>query len=95
VAARRPELASKWQGARLRISDVPPGHLAYPAVSAAVASGVLSLDVDGTFNPLRPVSGAEATAAVTRLEAMLRPASPEPVAEGGSALPKPIGEGRS
>jgi len=72
VAARRPELASKWQGARLQIRDVPQGHLAYPAVSAAVASGVLSLDSDGTFDLLRPVSGAEATAAVTRLEAMLR-----------------------
>ncbi len=94
VASRRPELAPKWQGARLQISDVPPGHLAYPAVSAAVASGVLSLDADGTFNLLRPVSGAEATAAVTRLEAMLRLASPQP-GEDGPALPKPIAEGRS
>jgi tetratricopeptide (TPR) repeat protein len=76
VGARRPELASKWQGVRLQISDVPPGHLAYPAVSAAVASGILSLDPNGAFNLLRPVTGAEANAAVTRLEALLGLASP-------------------
>ncbi len=93
VAARRPELAAKWQGARLQISDVPPAHLAYPAVSAAVASGVLSLDADGRFNLLRPVSGAEATAAVTRLEAMLGPVSPKPMGARGLVSPKPTGEG--
>lgn len=72
VAARQPERAAKWQGVRLQIGDVPPTHLAYPAVSAAIASGVLTLDADGTFNLLRQVSGAEAGAAVMRLEALLR-----------------------
>lgn len=73
VAATQPSIAAKWQGARLSVSDVLPGHLAYPAVSAAVASGVLGLDADGRFNLLRQVTGAEAAAAVTRLEALLGP----------------------
>lgn len=72
VAAQRPQSAGKWQSARLQVVDVPAGHLAYPAVSAAVAAGVLSLDDDGRFNLLRPVSGSEASAAITRLEALLK-----------------------
>jgi tetratricopeptide (TPR) repeat protein len=94
VSARRPELAAKWQGARLQVSDVPPSHLAYPAVSAAVASGVLGLDPDGRFNLLRPVTGAEANAAVARLETLLAPASPKPGGEAGLAVPKLEDDGR-
>jgi tetratricopeptide (TPR) repeat protein len=72
IASIRPDVASKWQGARLKISDVPPGHLNYPAVSAAVASGVMSLD-GGAFQLLRAVSGAEALDVTARLEALTRP----------------------
>jgi hypothetical protein len=72
IASVHPEAAKKWQGARLAISDVPPGHLSYPAVSAAVASGIMPLD-GGTFRLLRPVSGAEALDVTARLEALARP----------------------
>lgn len=73
IAAQKPRLAEKWQGAQLSINDLPPSHLAYPAVSAAVASGVMQLLPDGTFQLLRPVTGAEALEIVGRLEALAAP----------------------
>ena len=69
---QKPELAKKWQGARVAINDVPPTHLSYPAVSTAVASGVMPL-TNGNFELLRPVSGAEAMDIIGRLEALARP----------------------
>ena len=50
----------------------PPTHLSYPAVSAAVASGVMPLS-NGNFELLRGVSGAEAIDIISRLEALARP----------------------
>jgi tetratricopeptide (TPR) repeat protein len=72
IATVHPEAARKWQGARLRIADVPAGHLSYPAVSAAVASEVMPLD-GGAFQLLRAVTGAEALDVTARLEALARP----------------------
>jgi tetratricopeptide (TPR) repeat protein len=59
-----------WQNARLQFSDIPPPHLAYPAASVAVASGVLLRTPDDSFQPSRPVTGAEASQAIERLRAM-------------------------
>ena len=59
-----------WQAARLRFSDLPASHLAYPAASTAVASGVLGVEPDNAFQPSRPVTGAEAIEAITRIEAL-------------------------
>jgi tetratricopeptide (TPR) repeat protein len=59
-----------WDNARPPFSDLSTGHLAYPAASAAVASGVMMADGDGSFQPTRPVTGAEAVQAVQRLQAM-------------------------
>ena len=45
LAARRRAAsgaAKAWETARLKFSDLSPSHLAYPAASAAVASGVLT-----------------------------------------------------
>jgi tetratricopeptide (TPR) repeat protein len=70
IAAEQPALAAQWQGVRPAVTDVPPGHLRYPAVALAVASGLLSLDESGAFHLLRPVSGAEAMAVISRLEAL-------------------------
>jgi tetratricopeptide (TPR) repeat protein len=72
IAAAKPELAKKWQGARLAINDVPPAHLSYPAVSAVVAAGVMPLS-GGNFDLLRAVTGAEALEIIGRLEALARP----------------------
>jgi len=71
IAATRPEVAKKWQGARIAINDVGSTHLSYPAVSSAVASGVMPL-VAGNFELLRGVSGAEAMDIISRLEALAR-----------------------
>ncbi|HWI18776.1 MAG TPA: tetratricopeptide repeat protein [Vicinamibacterales bacterium] len=72
IGAAKPELAKKWQGARVAIGDVPSTHLSYPAVSAAVASGVMPL-AGSNFELLRPVSGADALNIISRLEALARP----------------------
>ncbi len=72
IASVKPELAKKWQGARVTINDVAAAHLSYPAVSAAVGAGVMTLS-NGNFELLRPVSGAEAMDIISRLEALARP----------------------
>ena len=53
--------------ARTSFSDLGPGHLSYPAASEAVASGVLPPLEQNTFQPSRPVSGAEAMTALGHL----------------------------
>lgn len=71
IAAGKPELARKWQSQRVAIADVAPAHLSYPAVSVAVASGVMPLS--GTnFELLRGVSGREAADIIGRIEALAR-----------------------
>jgi Flp pilus assembly protein TadD len=70
IAATQPARAKAWEDARLKFADLSPGHLAYPAASAAVASGVMKANPDSTFQPSRPVTGAEATEAIDRLAAL-------------------------
>lgn len=72
IASIKPEAAKRWQGARVAINDVGSTHLSYPAVSAAVASGVMPLS-GGNFELLRGVSGAEALDIISRIEALARP----------------------
>jgi hypothetical protein len=36
----------------------------------AVAAGVMTVDADNKFQPSKPVTGAEAVAAVSRIEAL-------------------------
>jgi hypothetical protein len=71
IAGVRPGVSKKWDGARIAVSDVAPDHLSYPAVSMAVAAGVMSLEA-GAFRLLDPVSGADAIAVIGRLEALAR-----------------------
>jgi hypothetical protein len=70
IAAQRPASAKTWQDAHVKIADVAPAHLNYSAVAQAVASGVMPLAADGTFQLLRPVTGAEVDEVVARLEAL-------------------------
>lgn len=58
--------------ARPAMADIAAGHLDYPAASVAVSSGVMSLLDGNRFQVSRPVSGAEAMAAVDRLRALAR-----------------------
>lgn len=57
---------------RQPVADMPADHLSYPAVSAAVASGVIPLLEGGLFRPSRVVTGPEALEAIGRLEALAR-----------------------
>jgi tetratricopeptide (TPR) repeat protein len=68
IAADNPRLAASLRNARGKFTDVPPGHLNYPAASIAVQSGAMAITSDGTFQLSRPVTGAEAIGAVNRLE---------------------------
>jgi len=73
AAAQRPDKIKTWEAARLKFSDLSSSHLAYPAASAAVASGVLAVAGENAFQPSRPVTGAEATDAIAKLEALAGP----------------------
>jgi tetratricopeptide (TPR) repeat protein len=68
IAAENPRLGASWKEARRKFSDVPPGHLSYAAASVAVEAGVMATMPDGSFQLFRPVTGAEAVAAVKKLE---------------------------
>jgi tetratricopeptide (TPR) repeat protein len=70
TAVVNPVAAKTWEAARLKFADLSTGHLAYPAASAAVAAGVLAAGPGNTFQPSRPVTGAEAIEAVTKIEAL-------------------------
>ena len=67
AAAMNPGQVQTWESARLKFSDLSTGHLAYPAASAAVASGVLTAGANNSFQPSRPVTGAEAIDALTKI----------------------------
>jgi tetratricopeptide (TPR) repeat protein len=68
LANGNPRLSAAWRNARGRFPDLSTGHLSYPAASVAVESGVMSAMPDGTFQLTRAVTGAEAVAAVRKLE---------------------------
>jgi tetratricopeptide (TPR) repeat protein len=70
AAAGRPADLDRWKTSRPSFTDVPDGHLFYPAVALAVACGALSASDDGRFQPARPVTGAEFVRAVTRVQAI-------------------------
>jgi hypothetical protein len=57
---------------RPKLADMSPGHLSYPAVSVAVASGVMPLLDGGRFQAGRAVSGSEAIEVIERLRALAR-----------------------
>src|SRR4051794_4068238 len=70
IASIAPAQVRDWQSARMRFTDMSTGHLAYPAASAAVAAGVMAALPDGSFQPSRVVSGAEAIESMERLQAL-------------------------
>jgi len=69
IARTNPALQARL-AARPAIADMSASHLNYPAVAAAVSAGVLPLAGDGRFESERPVSGAEAIAAIDRVRAL-------------------------
>ena len=71
AAARRTTPSPSWMDEKPIFPDLPPSHASYPAAALAVAAGVLATGPENIFQPSRPVSGAEAVAAVERLEEMV------------------------
>jgi tetratricopeptide (TPR) repeat protein len=72
AAGDNPERREALMTARPKIADMPPTHLSYPAVSVAVASGVMPLRKGDVFDVTRPVSGAEAIDVIERVAALAR-----------------------
>lgn len=72
VEARAPGQRHAWQSARVKFSDLPTTHLAYAAASTSVAAGVMKTVGDGAFQPSRPVTGAEAIDAISKVESLAR-----------------------
>jgi tetratricopeptide (TPR) repeat protein len=72
AAAARDAALRKKIAERPKIADMGTNHLSYPAVSVAVASGVMPLLDGGRFEPGRIVSGAEALDVIERLRALAR-----------------------
>ena len=68
IAARQPQLLKDWQSRQQKMSDIGVSNLNYADASLSVAAGILPLLENGSFQLSRPVSGAEAIDAVTRLE---------------------------
>ena len=69
LAREKPAIGAAWKNSsRRRFLDVSQGHPAYAAVSLVVEAGVMRPGEDGSFLLSRPVTGAEAVAAVKKLE---------------------------
>ena len=71
LAQRQPDLRPRLSE-RPKIADMAPAHLNYPAVAAAVSTGVVPLLDGQRFQTTRPVSGAEAVETIDRLRALAR-----------------------
>jgi tetratricopeptide (TPR) repeat protein len=70
VAIRQPDDGRKWRETQPRFQDLGAGHPSYPAAALAVAAGTLAPLEGETFQPSRPVTGAEATSAIERLRVL-------------------------
>jgi tetratricopeptide (TPR) repeat protein len=73
VSVVAPGQPRAWEGAKGRFPDLAPTHVAYAAASEAIASGVMTTAADGSFQPSRAVSGAEAIEALERFRAIVNP----------------------
>lgn len=69
IGREKPTLGAAWKNSsKRRFLDVSQGHPAYAAASLVVEAGVMRPSEDGSFLLSRPVSGAEAVAAIKKLE---------------------------
>jgi tetratricopeptide (TPR) repeat protein len=68
IAAGRPQLLKDWQSRMQKMGDVGVSNLHYADASLSVAAGIIPLVDGGSFQLSRPVSGAEAIDAVSRVE---------------------------
>ena len=70
IGRENPTMAGNWRDAasRQRFRDVSPTNPNFAVVSLAVEASVMSAGADGAFQPSRFATGAEAVAAVRRLQ---------------------------
>lgn len=68
LAPHRTADIARWRAARPTLVDVPRTYLAAAAIGAVLASGAMSETEGDRFQPSRPATGAEAIAALARLE---------------------------
>jgi tetratricopeptide (TPR) repeat protein len=73
ASALDPPRAKNWQRDHVSFSDLQPSHPAFDAASRAVGTRILTTTADGAFQPTRPLTGAEATEAVARLQKLIGP----------------------
>lgn len=71
LGAGQPQELARWAASRPALRDVPRGHLAYPAIAGALASGAVGMGDTDRFEPGRPVTGSEIVAAIARLEQLV------------------------
>jgi tetratricopeptide (TPR) repeat protein len=70
IATRDPRSARGWREAKPQFADLAPGHPSYPAAALAVTAEAMKPLEGDTFQVSRPVTGAEASAAIERLRAL-------------------------
>jgi tetratricopeptide (TPR) repeat protein len=68
IAAGRPQLLKDWQSRAQKMGDVGVSNLHFADASLSVAAGIIPLADGGLFQLSRPVSGAEAIDAISRIE---------------------------
>jgi len=68
IAAGRPQLMKDWQSRAQKMGDVGVSNLHFADASLSVAAGIIPLADGGVFQLSRPVSGAEAVDAISRIE---------------------------
>jgi len=68
IATGRPQLLKDWQSRAQKMGDVGVSNLHFADASLSVAAGIIPLADGGLFQLSRPVSGAEAVDAISRIE---------------------------
>jgi hypothetical protein len=68
-----PPRVKNWPRDHMSFPDLQPSHPAFDAASRAVGMRILTVTADGAFEPTRPVTGAEASEAVARLQKLVGP----------------------
>jgi tetratricopeptide (TPR) repeat protein len=71
ASASRPEELARWRSARPVFTDLGSGNLQYAPAALAVSAGTMTA-VAGRFEPTRAATGAEALAAIQRIEQLAK-----------------------
>jgi tetratricopeptide (TPR) repeat protein len=70
IATRDPKSVKNWREGKPQFTDLPPGHPSYPAAALAITADAMKPLEGNTFQVSRPVTGAEASAAIERVRAL-------------------------